>query len=453
MFQKILIANRGEIAVRIIRACRELGISTVAVYSQADSNALHVQLADEAVCIGPAPAKDSYLNTVNILCATVLTHAEAIHPGYGLLSENTKFARMCEQCNIRFIGPKADAMQAMGNKLNARLTMIAAGVPVIPGSEGMVENLKTARKDADRAGYPVLVKAAAGGGGKGIRRVDRPEDLEAALNAACAEAEAAFGDGTVYVEKLLPAAHHIEFQLMCDDHGHAVHLFERDCSLQMGRQKLIEESPSVLLDDDLRARMGADAVKAAQAVNYSGAGTVEYLLDGAGHYYFIEMNTRVQVEHPVTEMISGVDIVKEQIRVAAGLPLGFAQEDLCIDGHAIECRLNACDPARKFAPSCGRVELMHIPGGPGVRVDSMLFQGAEVLPYYDSMVGKLIVHGANREEAIERMKGALDEVVVHGITLNTDFQYDLLDTAAFREGNFTTESVEKMLADGDFDFS
>lgn len=452
MFQKILIANRGEIAVRIIRACREMDIATVAVYSQADAGALHVQLADEAVCIGPAPAQGSYLNTVNILCATVLTHAEAIHPGYGLLSESTRFAHMCEQCNIRFIGPSADAMQAMGNKLNARLTMIAAGVPVIPGSEGVVDNLKTARADAEKAGYPVLVKAASGGGGKGIRRVDRPEDLEAALNAACAEAEAAFGDGTVYIEKLLPAAHHIEFQLLCDEHGNAAHLFERDCSLQLGRQKLIEESPSMLLDEDLRASMGADAIKAAQAVNYSGAGTVEYLLDGQGNYYFIEMNTRVQVEHPVTEMITGVDIVKEQIRVAAGLPLSFSQEDLAINGHAIECRLNACDPARNFAPSCGTIELLHMPGGPGIRVDSMLFSGAQVLPYYDSMVGKLIAHGADREEAINRMQGALDEVVIGGVTLNTDFQYALLDMPAFREGRFTTETVEKMRQRGELDF-
>lgn len=442
MFRKILIANRGEIAVRIIRSCREMGIETVAVYSEADRDALHVQLADESVCIGPAAARDSYLNIPNILGATVLTKAEAIHPGYGLLSENTKFARMCEQCNIVFIGPSPDAMQAMGNKLNARLSMIAHDVPVIPGSKGIIKTFDQAREDAAAAGYPVLVKAAAGGGGRGIRRVDREDELQNAMDAAQSEALAAFGDDTVYIEKLVGAAHHIEFQIICDGLGGAAHLFERDCSLQMRRQKLIEECPSTLLDEPLRKEMGEAALRAARAVDYQGVGTVEFLVDDDRNYYFIEMNTRIQVEHPVTEMATGVDIVREQICIAAGLPLSFAQEDVRLRGHAIECRVNACSPERGFAPSCGTVTLVHQPGGPGVRFDSMIFNGCTVSPHYDSMIGKIIVHAPTRTEAIVRMKRALDELVIHGVDTNIEFQYRLLCLDQFERGACTTETVE-----------
>lgn len=445
MFQKILIANRGEIAVRVIRACREMGISTVAVYSEVDQNALHVQMADESICIGPASALESYLNIPNVLGATVLSHAEAIHPGYGLLSENTKFARMCKQCNITFIGPSPEAMEAMGDKLNARKTMIDSGVPVIPGSRGKVHNLEQAKKDARYAGFPLLVKAAAGGGGKGIRRVDRESELEGAIAAAKAEALAAFGDDTVYIEKMITGAHHIEFQVVCDRYGAAVHLFERDCSLQKGRQKLIEESPSTLLDDKLREEMGQAALRAARAANYEGVGTVEFLLDSKGKYYFIEMNTRIQVEHPVTEMVTGIDLVREQIRIAAGLPLSFSQEDVSIVGHAIECRVNANDPSKNFAPSCGTIELIHVPGGLGVRFDSQIYNGCEVSPYYDSMLGKIIVHAATRREAIERMKRCLDELAIEGVETNLEFQYQLITLPAFEEGRFTTETIERMI--------
>lgn len=448
MFRKILIANRGEIAVRIIRACREMGILTVAIYSEADHDALHVQLADEAVCIGPAPARDSYLNIVNILSATVLTHAEAIHPGYGLLSENTKFARMCGQCNIAFIGPSPDAMQAMGNKLNARMTMIKHNVPVIPGSQGIVEDLKQAYDDAKKAGYPVLVKAAAGGGGKGIRRVECEEELENAVEQAKAEALAAFGDDTVYIEKLLGSAHHIEFQIVCDSQGNAIHLFERDCSMQMNRQKLVEECPSTLLDHKLRKEMGAAALRAAKAVDYVGVGTVEFLVDDDLNYYFIEMNTRIQVEHPVTEMVTGVDIVKEQIQISAGLPLSRKQNEVILNGHAIECRINACDPNNGFYPSCGKSRMVLIPGGFGIRVDSMLYDECEILPYYDSMIAKVIASAPTREEAIIRMKRALDEFIVTGVELNTDFQFDLISTSEFETGNFYTDTVERILARG-----
>ena len=445
MFQKILIANRGEIAVRVIRACREMGIETVAVYSEADRDALHVKLADESVCIGAASATESYLNIPNILGATVLTHAEAIHPGYGLLSENTKFVKMCQQCNITFIGPSPEAMQAMGHKLNARMTMIEHSVPVIPGSQGLVFDLDQARNDAADAGYPVLVKAAAGGGGKGIRKVESEDELEDAILAAKAEALAAFGDDTVYIEKMITSAHHIEFQIICDRYGHAVHLFERDCSLQMGRQKLVEESPSVLLDEALREEMGEAALRAARAVDYEGVGTIEFLVDEDRNYYFIEMNTRIQVEHPVTEMVTGIDIVREQIRIAAGLPLSFSQEDIGIHGHAIECRVNANNPEKGFVPSCGKVELIHEPGGLGVRFDSLLYNGCEISPYYDSMMGKIIVHAPNRTEAIERMKRCLDELQISGVDTNLEFQYQLISLPNFEDGSCTTDTIERMM--------
>lgn len=444
MFRKILIANRGEIAIRVIRACREMGIETVAVYSTADREALHVQLADESICIGAPSALDSYLNIPNILGATILTNAEAIHPGYGLLSENTKFVRMCEQCNIKFIGPSPEAMQAMGHKLNARMTMIEHQVPVIPGSQGLIENIEQAKRDAKNAGYPVLVKAASGGGGKGIRKVTCEEELESAILAAQAEALAAFGDDTVYIEKMITDAHHIEFQIVCDQFGHSAHLFERDCSLQMGRQKLVEESPSVLLDEKLRMEMGAAALRAAEAVDYEGVGTVEFLVDENKNYYFIEMNTRIQVEHPVTEMITGIDIVREQIQIAAGLPLSFTQNDVGIHGHAIECRVNANSPEKGFVPSCGKVELIHEPGGLGVRFDSLLYNGCEISPYYDSMLGKIIVHAPTRAEAIERMKRCLEELVIRGVETNLDFQYDLITMDEFINGNCKTDTIERM---------
>ena len=445
MFEKILIANRGEIAVRIIRACQEMGVTSVAVYSEADRNTLHARLADEAICIGPGPVGESYLDMRKVLSATVYTGAEAIHPGYGLLSENEKFARMCAQCQISFIGPTPEAMAAMGHKLNARITMIEHDVPVIPGSTGRVDTLAQAKADAERVGYPVLVKAAAGGGGRGIRRVDSPDQLESAVNMAKAEAAAAFGDDTIYIEKLISGSRHIEFQIMGDAYGHYVHLFERDCSLQMHRQKLIEESPSVALDDELRAEMGAAAVRAARASGYTGVGTVEFLLDREGRYYFIEMNTRVQVEHPVTEMLTGIDIIREQIRIAAGEPLSVSQDQIKRNGHVIECRVCANDPTRNFAPSCGRVTLVHTPSGPGVRFDSFLYNGCEIAPYYDSMVGKIICQADTRQRAIARMKRALGEIAVEGVELNIDFQYDLIDSDLFGSGEFTTQSVEEMM--------
>lgn len=444
MFQKILIANRGEIAVRIIRACREMGIKTVAVYSTADKEALHTQLADESICIGGPSALDSYLNIPNILGATILTNAEAIHPGYGLLSENTKFAHMCRQCSITFIGPSPESMQAMGDKLNARMTMIENNVPVIPGSRGLVQDMEQAKEDAKKAGYPVLVKASAGGGGKGIRKVEREEELEDAILSAQAEALAAFGDDTVYIEKMISNAYHIEFQIIRDRYGNAAHLFERDCSLQMGRQKLVEESPSVLLDAALRQEMGEAALRAAKVVDYEGVGTIEFLVDQDKNYYFIEMNTRIQVEHPVTEMITGIDIVREQICIAAGMPLSFSQEDVQVRGHAIECRVNANNPEKGFVPSCGQVELIHLPGGPGVRFDSLLYNGYVIPPYYDSMLGKIIVHADNRQEAIERMKRALDEFVIEGVDTNIEFQYGLITMPAFEKGCCTTDTLERM---------
>ena len=409
MFRKILIANRGEIAVRVIRACREMGIATVAVYSEADHETLHTQLADECICIGPGPVKDSYLHVTNLLSATVHSGAEAIHPGYGLLSEDEKFARICGQCHIKFIGPPPDVMQAMGNKLNARRTMIAAGVPVIPGSEDILRDAAHALAEAERVGYPVMVKASAGGGGRGIRRVNGPDELKNALRACKAEAGAAFGDDSLYLEKMMEHVRHIEVQVMADQEGHVVHLGERDCSLQYRRQKLVEESPSVFVDEVLRERMGAAAVAAARAVHYEGAGTIEFLVDDDQHFYFMEMNTRIQVEHPVTEMVTGTDIVQEQIRVAAGLPLSWRQQDIRITGHALECRVCANDPEKGFSPSSGRVKLVHVPGGPGVRFDSYLYNGCMVPAFYDAMVGKIIVHAPTRDMAIARMKGALSE--------------------------------------------
>jgi len=444
MIKKILIANRGEIAVRIIRTCREMGIETVAVYSEADKEALHVMLADKAVCIGPAKSKDSYLNMQNIISATVLTGATAIHPGFGFLSENSSFARMCEDCNITFIGPKADTIDLLGNKSKARETMQKAGVPVIPGSDGTVESVNDAMALADKIGYPIMIKACAGGGGKGMRAVHREEELENAFNSAKAEAKAAFGDDALYIEKLIINPKHIEFQVLADAYGNVVHLGERDCSIQRRNQKMMEESPSPVMTDELRRKMGDAAVKAAKAAGYVNAGTIEFLLDSQGNYYFMEMNTRIQVEHPVTEMVTGIDMVREQIKIACGERLSFAQKDIKFEGHAIECRINAEDPKRNFIPCPGRVDNLLLPGGYGIRVDSALYPGYTIPANYDSMLAKIIAYGRTREEAINRMKRALVEMVIDGICTNAEFQYELLENEEIISGNYNTGLIEGM---------
>lgn len=444
MFNKILIANRGEIAVRIIRACREMGIGTVAVYSEADKEALHVMLADESVCIGPAKSKDSYLNMQNIISATVLTGATAIHPGFGFLSENSSFSRMCKDCNITFIGPDADTIDLLGNKSKARETMQKSGVSVVPGSDGELENATQALKLAEQIGYPVMIKASAGGGGKGMREVHHAEDLENLFNSAKAEAKAAFGDDKLYMEKLIINPKHIEIQILADQHGNVVHLGERDCSVQRRHQKMMEESPSAVMTKELRTKMGDEAVKAAKATKYVNAGTIEFLLDQQGNYYFMEMNTRIQVEHPVTEMVTGIDMIKEQIKIAAGEQLSFSQKDIEFKGHAIECRINAEDPKRGFLPCPGQVEYLMFPGGPGIRVDSALYPGYLVPSCYDSMLAKIIAYGKDREEAMQRMKRALAELVIEGIKTNTEFQYDLLDREEIITGNYNTGLIEGM---------
>ena len=444
MFRKILVANRGEIAVRIIRTCREMGIDTVAVYSEADREALHVMLADEAVCIGPAKSKDSYLNMQNIISATVLTGAQAIHPGFGFLSENSSFARMCEDCNITFIGPKADTIDLLGNKSMARKTMQKAGVPVVPGSDGEVETVKDALRIADEIGYPVMIKASAGGGGKGMRAVHHPDNLENAFLSAKAEAKAAFGDDRLYMEKLIMYPKHIEFQILADSLGNVVHLGERDCSVQRRNQKMMEESPSPVMTKQLREKMGNAAVKAAKASGYINAGTIEFLLDSQGNYYFMEMNTRIQVEHPVTEMVTGIDMIREQIRIANGETLPFHQKDIEFRGHAIECRINAEDPNRGFLPCPGRVDNLLFPGGYGIRVDSALYPGYTIPPTYDSMLAKIIAYGKTREEAMDRMKRALVEMVIDGIQTNAEFQYALLEREEIITGNYNTGLLEGM---------
>jgi len=444
MFNKILIANRGEIAVRIIRACREMGIATVAVFSEADREALHAQLADEAVCIGPARARDSYLHMENILSAACITRAEAIHPGFGFLSENSAFAKMCAECRIKFIGPDASVIERLGDKAEAKKTMKAAGVPVIPGSEGAFVGLDAARRIAAALGYPVLVKAAAGGGGRGIRIVRAESELATAIDAASGEALAAFGDGALYMEKMIENARHVEIQLLGDEHGRIVHLGERDCSLQRRNQKMLEESPSIALNPEQRAAMGEAACRAAAAVGYTNAGTAEFLLDCDGQFYFMEMNTRIQVEHPVTEMVTGVDIVKTQLAIAAGEVLPFTQADVRIAGHAIECRINAEDAKRGFAPSPGTVAYLHLPaGGPGLRVDSAMYAGCEIPPYYDSMIAKVITHGATRDEAIAKMRRALAEFIVQGVETNLDFQTELLWHPAFLRGALDTGFIAR----------
>ena len=433
MIHKILIANRGEIAVRIIRACRELGIQSVAVYSEADKDALHAQLADEAVCIGPAPSKDSYLNMENIISATINTGAEAIHPGFGFLSENQKFAKLCEECNITFIGPSSEIIRKMGNKTEARNTMIEAGVTVIPGWNQNVESVEEGKEIAAKLGYPVIVKAALGGGGKGMRVAMNEEEFENAYLTARKEAGAAFGDDSVYMEHFIEHPRHVEVQILADSYGNVVHLGERDCSIQRNHQKFIEEAPCKAISEELRARMGEQAVKAAKAVGYENAGTIEFLLENEKDFYFMEMNTRIQVEHPVTEWITGVDLIKEQIKIASKEKLSFTQEDVRMEGHSIECRINAENPEKNFRPSPGKIENLYLPGGKGIRMDTAIYSGYEIPPYYDSMIAKLIVHGTTREEALRKMRSALGEVIIEGIDTNVDYLYEMISDMAEAE--------------------
>lgn len=445
MFKKILIANRGEIALRIIRACREMNIETVAVFSEADRDALHVREADQAVCIGPNPSAKSYLNIPNILSAAELTGVDAIHPGYGFLSENARFAEICESSGITFIGPSPLAIETMGDKATARKTMIEAGVPVVPGSKEIITDVEAAAKIAGEIGYPVLIKASAGGGGKGMRVAQNEKELVKSIQAAQTEAQAAFGNDEVYLEKYVEEPRHIEFQILADKFGNVVHLGERDCSLQRRHQKLLEESPSPAMTPELRQAMGDAAVAAVKAANYSSVGTIEFLLDRHNQFYFIEMNTRIQVEHPVTELVTGVDLIKEQIRIAAGEPLAFKQEDIQVRGWAIECRINAENTEKNFMPSPGTIEYYHVPGGPGIRVDSAVYQGYTIPPYYDSMVGKLIVWGGDREEAIQRMKRALEEFVIEGIHTTIPFHLKVLDNAFFRRGEVYTNFIQRRI--------
>lgn len=443
MFHKILVANRGEIAVRIIRTCMYMGIETVAVYSTVDKDSLHVQLADEAVCIGGAKSQDSYLNMENIISAAINTGAEAIHPGFGFLSENAEFAALCEDCGITFIGPKSEHIKAMGNKSWARHKMIEIDVPVVPGSEGEIENIEEALKLARSIGYPVLVKASAGGGGRGMRIANDEESLKNAFNTAKAEAISAFGDGTLYLEKYVANPRHIEFQVLCDKYNNIIHLYQRDCSIQRRNQKVVEEAPG-LLDRELRDKMIEATIKACRAINYENAGTIEFLVSG-NDFYFIEMNTRIQVEHPITEMITGKDIVKEQIKIAAGEKIAFSQDEVSINGYSIECRINAESPKHGFRPSPGKVKLLHIPSGNGVRFDSLLFSDYTVQPFYDSMVGKLIVHGENREEAVKKMRAALEELVIQGIETNQNFLYMIMNNPDYIKGNFDTSFINLKL--------
>ncbi|MBX6352925.1 MAG: acetyl-CoA carboxylase biotin carboxylase subunit [Thermoflavifilum sp.] len=443
MFKRVLIANRGEIAVRVIRACRELGIETVAVYSEADRESLHVQMADEAYCIGPTPSKQSYLHIPSIMSVATLTGVDAIHPGYGFLAENSDFAEVCEACGITFIGPPASAIETMGDKATAKAAMRKAGVPTVPGSDGLVEDVEEAVRVADEIGYPVIIKATAGGGGKGIRIVRDPDTLRQAIVTAQAEAETAFGNAGVYIEKYIERMRHVEIQVLADRHGNVIHLGERDCSVQRRLQKLVEESPCPVLDPETRERMGQAAVAAARAVNYVGAGTVEFIYAGDGVFYFMEMNTRIQVEHPVTEWVTGVDLVREQILVAAGEPLSIRQEDVQLTGHAIECRINAEDPDRNFMPSPGRITEYLPPGGIGVRVDSAAYAGYLVPPYYDSMIAKLIVWAPTREQAIDRMVRALSEYRVEGVKTTIPFHLRLMRHPKFRAGDVTTRFLEE----------
>ena len=445
LFKKVLIANRGEIAIRIIRACKEMKIATVAIYSEADRNSLHVRMADEAVCVGPAPNKDSYLNMPNIISAAVMTGAEAIHPGYAYFSEQPSFAEACEACNLKFIGPKASSIELMGDKARAKETAAKAGVPVIPGSKGTIQSEQEAFRTATKMGYPIRLKATAGGGGRGIRVVHSEDELTNALKIAQAEAESAFGNGDLYIEKEIEDPRHIEIQLLGDEHGHYIHLGERECSIQRRNQKLLEESPSISVIPALRAKMGEAAIKLAKAVGYFNAGTVEFLLDKNGDFYFMEMNTRVQVEHPVTEMVTGVDVLKEQLRIAAGEKLNLSQKDVRVDGHAIECRIIAEDPSNNFAPSVGTIRHLITPGGIGVRLDSHIYAGYEIPPYYDAMLAKLIVWAPDRTEAIARMLRCLSEFEIEGVKTNISYQMRILNNAYFRKGELTTGFIPRRM--------
>ena len=443
MLNKVLIANRGEIAVRIIRACRELGIKTVAVFSEADKNALHTKLADEAVCIGPASSTKSYLNIKNILEAACLTKADSIHPGFGFLSENADFAKMCEESNIKFIGPSYKLIELMGNKSNAKDLMKNAKVPVVPGSDGSVKGYKDACEVADRIGFPIMIKSATGGGGRGIRLVTKKEDLEDCYNIVKQEAKSAFGDDEIYIEKYIENPRHVEVQVLADEYGNAVHLGERDCSVQRRNQKILEESPSTVVDEKLRKKMGEAALNAVKASKYSSIGTIEFLVDRHKNFYFMEMNTRIQVEHPVTEMITGIDIVKEQLRIASGEKLRFSQANIKTTGHSIECRINAECPEKGFMPSPGQIKDLNLPGGNGVRIDTAVYSGYTIPAIYDSMIAKIIVHGEDRAEAIEKMKRALEECVIDGVNTNIDFLYKILENESFKKGDFDTSFINK----------
>jgi len=448
MIKKILIANRGEIAVRIIRACRELGIHCVAVYSSADKSALHAQIADEAVCIGPASVSESYLNMNAIISACHITGCDAIHPGFGFLSENAEFARLCRVNNIKFIGPSPEAIEMLGDKAAAKETMKKAGVPVILGSDGAVKSVETAKKIAAKIGYPVLVKASAGGGGRGIRIVNSESELEKQMVMARQEAKNFFGDDSVYIEKFIVRPRHIEVQIMADEFGNVVYLGERDCSMQRRNQKVLEETPSPVMNDKLRKKMGEAAVKAAKVCGYSNAGTIEFLVDNDKKFYFMEMNTRIQVEHPVTEFVTGIDLVKAQIKVASGEKLEFSQKDIQIKGHSIECRINAENPSLGFRPSPGTINALHMPGGPGIRIDSAVYQGYTIPPYYDSMIAKVIVYAPTRDEAIMKMKRALSEFIVDGVDTNIDFQLEIIRNRDFDSGNYDNGFLNELIKQG-----
>ena len=439
---KILIANRGEIAVRIIRACKEMNIKTVAIYSEADKDALHTRLADEAVCIGPADSRESYLNVKSIIEATNITGADSIHPGFGFLSENAQFAKICEESNIKFIGPSSKVIDMLGNKSNAKEIMKGAGVPTIPGSDGSVKGLKDALKIAEKIGYPIMIKAAAGGGGKGIRIVNTKDELENSYNIVKKEAKLAFNDDEVYIERFVEHPRHVEIQILADEHGNVIHLGERDCSIQRNNQKVIEETPSTAIDDKLRNKMGEAAVKAAKAAGYTSCGTVEFLLDKDKNFYFMEMNTRIQVEHPITEMRTGIDIVKEQIRIAAGEKLKIKQKEVKFNGHAIECRINAENPDKNFRPCPGKVTGLHFPGGNGIRIDSAIYAGYTIPANYDSMIAKIIAFGTSRNEAIAKMKRALEELVIEGVETNRDFLFEIITNPNFIRGDFDTQFLK-----------
>ena len=443
MLNKVLIANRGEIAVRIIRACREMNIKTVAIYSDIDKDSLHTKLADEAICVGSAAPAKSYLNVKNILEAANVTGADGIHPGFGFLSENAKFAKMCTESNIKFIGPSAEVINLMGNKTNAKQLMKDAGVPTVPGSDGKLNSLEEAKKVAKKVGYPVMLKASSGGGGKGIRLCNNEEELTNFYDIVKQEAKVSFNDDELYLEKCIVNPRHVEIQILADEYGNCIHLGERDCSLQRNNQKVLEESPSTVLDDTLRRKMGEAAIKAVKAAKYANAGTIEFLVDKDKNFYFMEMNTRIQVEHPVTEWVTGVDIVKEQLKIASGEKLGYTQKDIHFNGHSIECRINAENPYKNFRPSPGEIKELNLPGGNGVRIDTAVYTGYKIPPVYDSMIAKLIVHGKDRDEAIAKMKRALDECVIDGIDTNIDFLYRILDNKNFQTGNFDTSFIKK----------